>query len=73
MLDFAYATGLRISELVGAKLGAIDSDAHGDTWIRVIGKGRKAGKVVIAGGSTAGRECDQFLWGNSRSICVSPL
>jgi integrase len=31
MLDFAYATVLRISELVGAKLGAIDSDAHGDT------------------------------------------
>lgn len=47
MLDFAYATGLRISELVGAQLGAIDSDAHGDTWIRVIGKGHKAGKVVL--------------------------
>jgi site-specific recombinase XerD len=47
MLDFAYATGLRISELVGAQLGAIDSDAHGDTWIRVVGKGHKAGKVVL--------------------------
>ena len=40
MLDFAYATGLRISELVGALLGAIEADAHGDTWIRVGGKGR---------------------------------
>lgn len=47
MLDFAYATGLRISELVDARLGAIDSDAHGDTWIRVVGKGHKAGKVVV--------------------------
>ena len=47
MLDFAYATGLRISELVGAQLGALDSDAHGDAWIRVVGKGHKAGKVVL--------------------------
>ena len=47
MLDFAYATGLRISELVGAQLGAIDLDPHGDTWIRVVGKSRKAGKVVL--------------------------
>jgi site-specific recombinase XerD len=47
MLDFAYATGLRISELVGARLGAVDSDAHGDTWIGVVGKGHKAGKVVL--------------------------
>jgi site-specific recombinase XerC len=43
MLAFAYATGLRISELAGAKLGAIDVDPHGDTWIRVVGKGHKAG------------------------------
>jgi site-specific recombinase XerD len=47
MLDFSYATGLRISELVGARLGAIDLDPHGDTWIRVVGKGHKAGKVVL--------------------------
>ncbi|MCM0609534.1 MAG: tyrosine-type recombinase/integrase [Ideonella sp. WA131b] len=47
LMDFAYATGLRISELVGARLGAIESDAHGDTWIRVVGKGHKAGKVVL--------------------------
>lgn len=47
MLDFAYATGLRISELVRARLGAIEVDAHGDTWIQVIGKGHKRGKVVL--------------------------
>ena len=47
MLDFAYATGLRISELVGAQLGAINTDPHGDVWMRVVGKGHKAGKVVL--------------------------
>ena len=47
LMEFAYATGLRISELASAKLGAIESDAHGDTWIRVVGKGHKAGKVVL--------------------------
>jgi len=47
LLDFAYATGLRISELVSAQLGAIEADAHGDTWIRIVGKGHKAGKVVL--------------------------
>jgi site-specific recombinase XerD len=47
VLDFAYSTGLRISELVGAQLGAIESDARDDAWIRVVGKGHKAGKVVL--------------------------
>ncbi len=30
-----------------AQLGAIDSDPHGDTWIRVVGKGHEAGRVVL--------------------------
>jgi site-specific recombinase XerD len=47
MLDFAYATGLRVSELVGACLGNIEADARGDHWVSVIGKGRKAGKVAL--------------------------
>lgn len=68
MLDFAYATGLRISELVGAKLGAIDSDAHGDTWIRVIGKGRKAGKVVLP--PLARAALDRYL--AQRGLPVTP-
>jgi site-specific recombinase XerD len=41
------ARGLRISELVDATLGAIETDAGGDAWIRVVGKGNKAGKVVL--------------------------
>lgn len=47
VIDFAYATGLRASELVGAKLGMIEIDAEGDHWLRLIGKGSKAGKVAL--------------------------
>ncbi|KVN02814.1 site-specific integrase [Burkholderia stagnalis] len=47
ILDFGYATGLRASELVGATLGDIETDAHGDPWIKVIGKGRKAARVAL--------------------------
>ena len=47
VLDFAYATGLRASELIGAALGAIETDAHGDHWLHLVGKGGKAGKVVL--------------------------
>ncbi len=46
VLDFAYATGLRVSELVGALLRHIEVDAHGDQWLNLIGKGSKAGKVA---------------------------
>lgn len=46
-LDFAYATGLRVSELVGAKLGQIEVDSHGDHWIKLVGKGSKSGKVAL--------------------------
>ncbi len=47
MLDFAYATGLRASELVGATLGGIEIDPHGDHWLHLVGKGAKAGKVAL--------------------------
>lgn len=47
VLDFAYATGLRVSELVGAKLGQIEVDSHGDHWIKLVGKGSKSGKVAL--------------------------
>lgn len=46
VLDFAYATGLRASELVDARLGMIEEDAQADRWLHVTGKGNKAGKVV---------------------------
>ncbi|MFM0213893.1 site-specific integrase [Paraburkholderia sediminicola] len=47
ILDFGYATGLRASELVGATLGDIETDARGDHWLKVVGKGRKAGRVAL--------------------------
>jgi len=47
MLDFGYATGLRISELTNATLRNIEVDAAGDHWLHVIGKGGKAGKVTL--------------------------
>jgi site-specific recombinase XerD len=47
LLDFAYATGLRISELVFATLGNIQTDDHGDHWLYIVGKGSKAGKVSL--------------------------
>lgn len=47
VLDFGYATGLRASELVGATLGSIERDAHGGHWLHLVGKGSKAGKVVL--------------------------
>ena len=47
VLDFAYATGLRASELVNAKLGMIEEDAKGDRWLHLVGKGSKAGKVAL--------------------------
>jgi site-specific recombinase XerD len=47
VLDFAYATGLRSSEIVGATLGQIETDAQGDHWLKLVGKGSKAGKVAL--------------------------
>lgn len=47
VLDFGYATGLRASELIGATLGWIERDAHGGHWLHLVGKGSKAGKVVL--------------------------
>jgi site-specific recombinase XerD len=47
LLDFAYATGLRVSELVGARLGDVDVHPDGVAWLRVVGKGKKAGKVAL--------------------------
>lgn len=47
LLDFAYATGLRSSEIVGATLGQIETDAQGDHWLKLVGKGSKAGKVAL--------------------------
>lgn len=49
LIDFSYSTGLRAGELVHATLGSIEVDPHGDTWLHVVGKGSKAGRVVLPG------------------------
>jgi len=47
ILDFAYATGLRISELVGVTLRSVHVDDRDDHWLRLVGKGSKPGKVAL--------------------------
>jgi site-specific recombinase XerD len=47
VLDFAYSTGLRVSELVTANLGMVKTDDQGDCWLHLVGKGAKAGKVAL--------------------------
>lgn len=47
MLDFGYATGLRVSELADATLRSVEADAAGDHWLHVIGKGGKPARVTL--------------------------
>lgn len=68
MLDFSYATGLRASELVGATLGDIRTDEHGDHWLHLVGKGSKAGKVALP--PLARTALDQYLV--QRRLPVTP-
>jgi site-specific recombinase XerD len=68
VLDFAYATGLRASELVGARLSNIETDARGDHWVSLIGKGRKAGKVALP--PLARNALDRYLM--ERRLPVTP-
>ncbi len=59
LLDFGYATGLRASELVGAALGNVHLDGHGDRWLHLVGKGSKPGKVALP--PLAYTALDQYL------------
>ncbi|MBN3788948.1 phage integrase family protein [Burkholderia sp. Ac-20353] len=68
LLDFGYATGLRASELVGATLGDIRTDEHGDHWLHLVGKGGKLGKVALP--SLARAALDQYLV--QRGLPVTP-
>ncbi|WP_176050998.1 site-specific integrase [Burkholderia sp. BCC1644] len=69
ILDFGYATGLRASELVGATLGGIETDAHGDAWLKVIGKGSKAARVALP--PLARTALDRYLV--ARRLPVTPV
>jgi site-specific recombinase XerD len=68
LLDFGYATGLRASELVGAELGSIRMDGHGDHWLHLVGKGSKPGKVALP--PLARAALDQYL--AQRRLPVTP-
>lgn len=68
VLDFAYATGLRVSELVGATLGQIELDGEGDHWLHLTGKGDKRAKVALP--SLARGALDRYLM--QRQLPVTP-
>jgi len=68
LLDFGYGTGLRASELIGATLGRLERDPHGDLWLNVIGKGARAGKVAVP--PIASAAVDRYL--AQRGLPVTP-
>lgn len=47
VLTFTHATGLRSGELVAARLGDVVSDARGNQWLNVMGKGSKKARVAL--------------------------
>jgi integrase len=67
-LDFGNATGLRASELVNVTLKDIRTDAQGDHWVELVGKGQKAGKVALPPLARAALE----RWLVERGLPVSP-
>ncbi len=68
LLDFCYCTGLRASEFTTAVLGNLEVKPSGETWLHLIGKGSKAGKVAVP---PLGRAAlDQYLL--QRGLPVSP-
>jgi site-specific recombinase XerD len=67
VLDFAYATGLRASELVHATLGTIEIDRD-ERWLHVVGKGARAGRVALP--PLASAALDRYL--AQRSLPTTP-
>jgi integrase/recombinase XerD len=65
MLELLYASGLRISELCGARLENLDLEA---AFIRVVGKGNKTRLVPVG---TKAREAIQRYLDNERPSLVS--
>jgi site-specific recombinase XerC len=47
LLEFLHATGLRLSEIVRARMKDLYTDDQGWHWLRVQGKGQKIGKVAV--------------------------
>jgi integrase/recombinase XerC len=66
ILELLYATGLRVSELAGLDVDAVDRDAR---TVRVLGKGRK--ERIVPYGAAAARALDAYL--NARPATRGPL
>ncbi|MBY4897094.1 phage integrase family protein [Cupriavidus sp. AU9028] len=69
VLDFGYATGLRASELVAARLKDIRTDGQGDEWLQLTGKGGRAGKVAMP--PLARRALERYLMERGLSVSRS--
>jgi integrase/recombinase XerC len=67
ILELLYASGLRVSELVGLNLGAVDKNGQ---MLRVLGKGRKE-RVVPYG--TKAQEALEAYWPVRAEILNRPL
>ena len=63
MLELLYATGLRVSELCGLELSAIQRDAG---VLRVTGKGNK--QRLVPFGEAAGEAIDRYLQGGRPAL-----
>ena len=65
LLELLYATGARISEVVGASIGDIDFD---DALIRLFGKGSK--ERIVPFGGAAVRALDEWFSPSGRAALV---
>ena len=65
LLELAYATGARVSELVGLSIGDIDFD---DSLVRVFGKGSK--ERIVPFGSAAANALDEWFGPSGRAKMV---
>lgn len=66
VLELLYATGIRVSELVGIDIDDVDSDRN---TVRVLGKGRK--ERVVPYGAPAGIAIDDWLRRGRPSLATS--